>query len=83
MKLSGSTTILKDIEVFTKILKELQTQISMAMDVSLAEVLFEESQCNYSEILSDTIDDIVSKYLYSLLSTLFIPSWSTSLNTSV
>lgn len=73
--------ILTDIKVFTKILKELQIEINMAMDVSLAEVLFEEAQCNYTEILSDTIDDIVSKYLYSLLST-FNPSCAIYLNAS-
>lgn len=59
LKLSGSHTVRKDVEVLTKILKDLQNHITMAMDVTLTEVLFKEAECSYLDILSETLDNIL------------------------
>lgn len=72
LKLSHYHMVHKDAEILTKILKDLRHHISMVMDVTLTETLFQETECNYLDIFSETVDNIVSKILFKKYVTLLI-----------
>ncbi|GFU16691.1 BAI1-associated protein 3 [Nephila pilipes] len=58
LKMSGKSTVLKDIEILTKILKDFKTQLDVAVDfVSVEGSLFKEASCCYFDCLSKTLDE--------------------------
>ncbi|XP_055932197.1 uncharacterized protein LOC129962486 [Argiope bruennichi] len=58
LKLSGKTTVLKDAEILTKILKDLKSHIDAAAEVvSIESSLFKETSCCYFDCLSKVLDE--------------------------
>ncbi|GIY89900.1 hypothetical protein CDAR_405901 [Caerostris darwini] len=58
LKITGKTTILKDSEIMTKILKEFRTHLDVAIDVTSVEnSLFKETSCCYFDCVSKVLDD--------------------------
>lgn len=59
LKLTGTSSILKDTEAVSKILRDLRSQVTTAIDVITSETLFDESGCKYFEVLAETVDEML------------------------
>lgn len=58
LKMSGKSTVLKDIEILTKILKDFKTNLDVAIDfVSVDGSLFKETSCCYFDCLAKALDE--------------------------
>ncbi|GFV38928.1 BAI1-associated protein 3 [Trichonephila clavipes] len=58
LKMSGKSTVLKDIEILTKILKDFRSHLDVAIDVvSVEGSLFKEASCCYFDCLSKALDE--------------------------
>ncbi|KFM78773.1 BAI1-associated protein 3, partial [Stegodyphus mimosarum] len=58
LKLSGKSTVLKDTETLTKVVKDLKSCVTMAIDVTASEgTLFEDTGVCYFESVSQAVDE--------------------------
>lgn len=70
LKLSGKNTVLKDAETLTKILKDLESHLTVAIDVTTMDgALFRAASCGYFDCLAKALDEKVSKELTNIFFT--------------